>query len=166
MDLLFCPAARSGTAIHTPLPSQTPMVPRLLTALWAHQQEMAHSVAAHLKTNAISRPGQPLAEAAGRRARSFRYTGLVSSSKLSLRACPCFRSGTLVLPALPRSGLRRRPSTDLILVFLPGSPSQPGDTISRPPLLLPWPAQSLSPRAHRPAASRPVRHLFPLCSLS
>lgn len=40
---------------------------------------------------------QPLTEAAGRPPRSFRYTCLVSSSRLSLQLYPCFRSPTPVL---------------------------------------------------------------------
>jgi hypothetical protein len=96
---------------------------------------------------------QPLAEAAGRSMRSFKNTCSVSSSNLSLQ----LYLYTLVSDLLPRSCIQsllychsqylgtsaqildpqRRPWTDLIsLLFLPRSPSQPGDTISRPPLLL------------------------------
>lgn len=140
---------------------QTPMVHQLLTALWGHAPPRADFVAARLRNKrhpetlpATSRGRWSLHEVVQIHLLGF-IKQLLSTALPLFHICyPGPAHLARFLAGCPDRGLPRRPSTHLISLFLPGSPSQPGHIISRPPLLL-SPAglsQSFCPRAPRPAA--------------
>ncbi|KAH6623238.1 hypothetical protein F5144DRAFT_356387 [Chaetomium tenue] len=76
---------------------QTPMAHQLLTALRQLPPRKGQLCSRPSSNKRHPETRQPLTEAAGRPPRSFRYTCLVSSSRLSLQLYPCFRSPTPVL---------------------------------------------------------------------
>ncbi|KAK4102391.1 hypothetical protein N658DRAFT_336366 [Parathielavia hyrcaniae] len=94
-SLLFCRPPESGPCYRNPpCPAPDPRAPTLA----AFNRPLGTSARAgrvHSRPSSNKRhlrPRQPVKEAAGRRARSFRYTSLVSSSQLQRELYPCFRS--------------------------------------------------------------------------